>query len=116
MINSLKHIVLSLCVLGFLAGCANSPFYHQNFMRGQVVSVSDSSAVVCIGSYKDELIGKTLNVYNIEYYVGTQEGDDGFRRDLVGAIKIDSIINEHFARATVISGPVAKNNMVELAR
>lgn len=116
MITSIKNLGLGLLFLGLLAGCANSPFYHQNFMRGQVVSVSDTSAVICIGSYRDELLGQTLNVYKIEYLVGTEEGDDGFDRELIGSVKIDSIINEHFARATVTSGTVAKNNMVELSR
>lgn len=116
MFKKIRQLSIAVALLLALTACASSPFYHQNFMRGQIVSATSSSAVVCIGSYKDELIGKTLNVYQIEYEVGTQEGDDGFRRELIGAVKINSIIDEHFARATITSGSVAKNNMVELSR
>lgn len=116
MFKPLIKLSLTIALLSAVVGCANTPFYHKNFMRGQIVSVAGQSAVVCIGSYKDELIGTSLDVYQIEYEVGTQEGYDGFRRELIGSLKIDSIINEHFARATVTSGTVTKNNMVELSR
>ena len=116
MFKKIRRLSIAIALLLALTACANSPFYHKNFMRGQIVHVTSSSAVVCIGSYKDELIGKTLNVYQIEYEVGTQEGDDGFRRELIGTVIINSIIDEHFARSTITSGTVAKNNMIELSR
>ena len=116
MTNKLIKLSVIVVLLSAITACANTPFYHKNFMRGQIVSVSNESAVVCIGSYKDSLVGQTLNVYQIEFDAGTQEGYDGFRRELIGAVKINSIINEHFARATITSGTVAKNNMVELSR
>lgn len=99
-----------------LSACASSPFYHKNFMRGQVVKVDDKSAVVCIGTYKSSLVGKSLSVYRIDYVMGTQEGDDGFQREYVGTLRIDAIIDEHFARATVTDGAISQNNVVELAR
>lgn len=116
MISRVTKFGISIALLTLLVSCANTPFYHKNFMRGQVVSVSGANAVVCIGSYNDELIGSSLNVFAIELDVGVEEGREGFRREHMGVLKIDSIINEHFARATISSGRVTKNNMVELSR
>lgn len=113
--NSLKTALLFFGLLA-LSACASTPFYHKNFMRGQVVSVNGAEAVVCIGSYDKKLLGKTLNVSKIEYDYNTAEGEEGFYLVSVGTLEITSIINEHFARARIKNGEVTKNNMVKLSR
>jgi hypothetical protein len=116
MIKPLSKLGLLVVVLTMLSACANSPFFHQNFMRGQVVSLSGDTAVICIGSHETELQGKSLSVFRVVHDDGEFDGYKGFGREYVGSIVVDSIIDEHFARATVVEGQISKNDMVELAR
>lgn len=116
MLSKLSRLGVILIVAGLVTACASNPFYHKNFMRGQVVSISDSVAVVCIGSYNNDLVGKTLSVYRVVFDYGQMEGAQGFSREYAGSLRIGTIINEHFARAEVIDGAVAKNDMVELSQ
>jgi hypothetical protein len=44
------------------------------------------------------------------------KGTPAFRREDVGSIRINAIIDDHFATATVVKGDVAKNDIVELRK
>jgi len=114
MLNKMMRVTFLVVFIGLLAACAGSSFYHENFMRGQVVGVDNNEVVICIGSKDGAEKGQFLNIYRVEYEVGSQEGDDGFRRHYVGEIKVDSVIDEHFARAINIKGNVRKHDIVEI--
>ena len=117
MIKPLPRLALMVVVLTMMSACASSPFYHQNFMRGQVVSLKGDNAVICIGSSSQvQLQGKSLSVYRVVYDAGRYEGYEEFRREYAGSIVLDSVIDEHFARATVVDGQIRKNDMVQLSR
>ena len=57
-----------------------------------------------------------MDVYTYVYKVAVEEGGDVYRRDYAGQIKIDSIVDSHFARANVISGLVKKHDVTEFVR
>ena len=83
-------------------------------MSGQVVSVEGSNVVVCIGSAHGAEPGMLLDVSKVSYSGSITEGNDNYRRDLVGKIRIDSIIDEHFARASIVEGTITPNDVADL--
>tara|TARA_R110002074_G_scaffold142621_1_gene289261 strand:- start:5407 stop:5757 length:351 start_codon:yes stop_codon:yes gene_type:complete len=116
MFNKISKYCFVLIFVGFLASCTGSPFYHENFMRGQVVGVDNNEVVICIGSKDGAKKGQALSAYRVEYNESTEEGDDVLSREYIGEVVIDSIINEHFARASISTGSVMKYDIVELKK
>ncbi len=83
--------------------------YHSVLMRGQVVDSSGKDVYVCIGAQDGARPGQRLRVYRI-----TKQRHTSFSRETVGTIRIDSIVDEHFAKGTIVAGTATTNNMVEL--
>lgn len=111
-----KHVrILGISVLlVLLSACANSGFYHKNMMRGQVVKADNNSAVICIGKNDGAKLGQVLSAFRINTVTEVDEGGEVFVKTPVGRIKIVSIIDEHFANATVVDGDVERYDIVEL--
>jgi len=80
-------------------------------MKGSIIETSDSEVYLCIGSKDGASVGQELDVYKTTQ---RQSKVTPFRRVLTGKVKITEIIDEHFAKATVISGKAEKNDIVEL--
>jgi len=103
----------------FIAGCATSgKAYHKYIMRGQVLELSGKEAYLCIGSRDGAQVGQELAVYqNIPVrsvnppVQGTQIY---FKRERIGTVRITAIVDEHYARAEIVSGRADKNATVEL--
>ena len=79
---------------------------HSVFMRGQIVSLSDRQAVLCIGKADGATASQVLDVYR----VGERPGSPN------KGMRIDHVFDDHFAHATVLEGAVAKHDIVELRR
>jgi hypothetical protein len=45
-----------------------------------------------------------------------EEGESIWSRAPVGKVKIENIIDDHFAKARVIEGDIVKNDIVELQK
>jgi hypothetical protein len=56
-------------------------------------------------------VGQELDVYKV---IRVTRARPTFRPEHTGKVKITEIMDEHFARATVISGKAEKNDIVEL--
>jgi hypothetical protein len=82
-------------------------------MKGSIIETSDSQVYLCIGSRDGASVGQVLDVYRIPE---TKPQALHFRRVHTGKVKMTEIIDEHFAKATVISGRAEKNDIVELVR
>ncbi len=109
---------LLLIVLAGLAACSSlETARHEYLMRGQVVSVSGSDAVVCIGSSDGARAGQTLNAYKMveKKSGGSAKTPPRWERVKVGTVSVLEVLDEHFARARVDSGEVKVNDLVELA-
>ena len=106
---------ISLILVTFLSflifSCAT--VYHGFLMKGSIIEASDSDVYLCIGSKDGATVGQELDVYEI---IETKPTPTLFRRVLTGRVKITEIVDEHFAKATVISGKAEKNDIVELTR
>lgn len=103
-----------LLFFGFLVACAANPFFHKNILRGQIVGLNEDEIVICVGSEDGAEQGQALSVYRVVYKQASPEGYGEFSRKYIGEISIVSIIGEHFARASVVSGNISKHDIVEL--
>ena len=90
--------------------------WHRLLMRGSVVKVDPASLILCVGKADGAQAGQTLNVYRNKEHPHGPRGAPLFRRVEVGTVRIDSVIDDHFARATKVSGDVRTNDIVELRR
>ncbi|UUA75004.1 hypothetical protein [Cellvibrio sp. QJXJ] len=113
----LRNIGLVLTIV-LVAGCANSPFYHRQVMAGQVVQASiEGPVIVCIGEPGGAEVGQVLSAYRVEFRKDVvEEGESYWARKWVGKVRINGIIDEHFATAGVVEGHVLKNDIVALER
>jgi hypothetical protein len=80
-------------------------------MKGSIIEASDSDVYLRSGSKDGDSVGQELDVYKI---IQRQSKATPFRRVLTRKVKITEIIDEHFTKATVISGKAEKNDIVEL--
>jgi hypothetical protein len=86
-------------------------------MRGHIVDVTDDVATVCVGRADGAAPGQVLNVQRVvRVSQPSKSTTPMFRREQVGHVRIDSIVDDHFARATVIHGAAAPHDIVELVR
>jgi len=72
--------------------------------------------VLCVGKADGAQPGQTLNVYRNKEHPHGPRGAPLFTRVEVGTVRIDTVIDDHFAKATKVSGDVRVNDVVELRR
>ena len=114
-LKSAVSLVLATPVLFLLFSCAT--VYHGFLMKGSIIETSDSDVYLCIGKKDGASVGQELNVYKIVTFRFPPKPSPTltrFKRESMGKVRITEIIDEHFAKATVISGKVEKNDIVEL--
>ena len=104
-------LILAAFVIFLMASCAT--VYHGFLMKGSIIEASDSDVYLCIGSKDGASVGQELDVYKIPQ---TKPEALHFYREHTGKVRITEIIDEHFAKAKVISGRAEKNDIVELVR
>ena len=99
-----------------LAGCAStSPAYHQYLMQGQVLSVEGDSLVVCLGERDGAKVGQEMAVVrHVLQSAASKAAGPGFRRELIGKVRIATVFDEHYASAQVLNGSPQVNDVVEL--
>lgn len=114
MLNKISKLaVLAMFSIG-LTGCANSDFSHEYLMSGQVVSTNNDSVVVCVGEANGAEVGQVLTAYRIVTNDDWEEGATSFKKLDIGQVKINKIINDHFANVIVLKGDIKKHDMVQL--
>ena len=102
-----------------LTGCtALEDVRHGYVMRGQVVEVTGDTAVVCVGTADGAEPGQELGVYRLisRNVGGPARNPPQWVKERVGGVRITEVLDEHFARANVISGTVEPHHIVELKR
>ena len=110
-LKSAVSLILAAFVILLMFSCAT--VYHGFLMKGSIIEASNSDVYLCIGSKDGASVGQELDVYKI---IPVTRARPTFRRVQTGKVKITEIIDEHFAKATVISGEAEKNDIVELTR
>ncbi len=102
-------LILATFAIFLMFSCAT--VYHGYIMRGSIIEASDSEVYLCIGSKDGATVGQELDVYKL---IRVTRARPTFRREFTGKVKITEIIDEHFAKAAVISGKAARDDIVEL--
>lgn len=99
-----------------LSSCA--ALYHRVIMKGSIIETSDSEIFLCIGKKDGATVGQVLNVYKIVTFALPPPKPTPeirrFKREYTGKVRITEIIDEHFAKAVVISGKAETHSIVEL--
>ena len=113
----LLTIVVAATVLSTPACSTLQGVGHQYLMRGQVVEVTGSGVVLCVGSQDGAKVSQELKAYKlVSSNVGGPKNPTRWEKVQVGTVRIRQVVDEHFAEAEVTSGDVQVNNMVELKR
>ncbi len=90
--------------------------WHSWIMRGSVVKAGSKDLVICVGGADGAQPGQILTAFrNVEHPQGPNRVPM-FARHQVGRVRIDTILDDHFATATVVTGDVQLSDTVELER
>ena len=112
----IKFVSIVVLSVGLLGGCA-SQVYHDYIMSGQVVTVDDKQAVVCVSDTDGLKEHQVFNVYRTVYDpTAISEGENSYSREFVGKIRLGKTKDKHFAEAIVLDGEITRYDMVEFDR
>jgi len=96
---------------------AESSLYHKVVMKGSIIESGADGIYLCIGTNDGASVGQELDVIRVKKMPRSlHKGRPRFSREHVGRVRIDEVVDEHFARATVVSGEADKGDIVELEK
>lgn len=110
-----RFIFITLGIIAiFITSCATlETARHKYIMRGQILDVTADGVYLCIGSADGAEVGQELKVYRI-VRVPPIKTIPNYRREETGTVKITEIVDEHFAKAKILTGEARENYIVEL--
>jgi hypothetical protein len=112
---ALKFALVSLLGLTSIGCNSASSLYHSYMMRGSIVDVvNEREVVLCIGSNDGAKPGQVLRVFRTTYIEDGAGEIYAYGRVDVGNVRIQSVIDEHYARAEILKGELARHDHVEL--
>ena len=113
--NYILGMVLAIFFIA-IAGCASlGSAGHKYVMRGQILEAEGSDVYLCIGSRDGAEAGQEYAVYRFVKEISPNPKlPMRFNKEEKGAVKITEIVDEHYAKATVLAGDVKVNDVVEL--
>ena len=114
MFNKISKLMVIAVFSLVVSGCANSDFSHNYLMKGQVISVDDNNIYVCVGLDDGAKVGQILETYRFVMNDDNDEGADFFLKQETGQIRIEELVDKHFAKVSVLEGEVKKHDMVLL--
>ena len=89
--------------------------YHRYVMKGSIIEKKGPELYVCIGTNDGAEVGQELDVVRVQRApAGGKSGIVRFERQQIGRLRIEEIVDEHFARARLLSGEGRKGDLVEL--
>jgi hypothetical protein len=112
--NSVGLLMLLMAVLMISTYATAQTGLHSSMMKGSVIEIENSNVYICIGSRDGAKVGQELDVYNIGAKPMVYKGPPSFERKHTGKLKIIEVLDEHFARAILVSGKAEIAYIVEL--
>lgn len=107
-------ITLSIILFFIITSCATlETARHKYIMRGQILESTADGVYLCIGSADGTEVGQELKVYRF-VRVPPIKSLPNYRREETGRVKITEIVDEHFAKAKILTGEARENSIVEL--
>ncbi|MBI5593574.1 MAG: hypothetical protein HY881_24240 [Deltaproteobacteria bacterium] len=106
---------LTIIALSIITSCASvETARHEYIMRGQVLESTRDGIYLCIGSADGAEVGQEFKVYKFERMQDLKPMQPNYKREETGTVKITEIVDEHYAKAKVLTGEVKVNYLVEL--
>lgn len=108
---------MSIVALFIMTSCAGlEKAEHKYIMKGSILESASEGVYLCIGSADGATVGQELNVYKYVKIPGAGKSSvpPNFRREETGKVKITEIVDEHYAKAKVLTGEAKENSIVEL--
>jgi hypothetical protein len=119
-LDAVKFLFLLLALTLASAGTAfasDAPSIgHRAFMRGQILESGPEGVVICIGRSDGAAVGQELDVVRHRRVTTGPKGMGQFQRTTVGKVRIEAIVDDHYAEAIVTSGEANVADSVELQR
>ena len=114
--RSVVNVLIAVLFVFGATGCATlETAGHKYIMKGQILDVTGDEAYLCIGSAEGAKAGQEFTVYR---FVKTPalgpKQQLTYKRELVGAVKITEVVDEHYAKAKVVKGDVRVSDVAEL--
>ena len=107
-------LIFCMILIMTFSGCATmQKTHHSAFMRGSIIESMVSDGYLCVGSADGAQVGQEMDVFRVDSKFDHKSGQWNFTKVHTGNIRITKIVDEHFAKARVISGTVAKNQIAE---
>ena len=89
--------------------------YHKHVMKGSILSTHEHSVYLCIGTERGATAGQVLDVVRVVRVTGgSPKAAVRYVRRHIGKIRIESLVDRHFAHATIVEGEAHEGNIVEL--
>lgn len=114
-----KFIIATLSIIMFslISGCATfETAKHKYIMRGQILESTDEGLYLCIGSADGAEVGQEYKVYKFVRMSETKSARPNYIKKETGKVKITEIVDEHYAKARILTGEARENYIVELAK
>ncbi len=109
--NYILGAALAIFVIA-VTGCASfGSISHKYIMRGQILEAEGSDVYLCIGSADGAQVGQEFSVYR---FVKSGRRYPSVLKQEKGTVKIIEIVDEHYAKAKVLTGEAKVNDVVEL--
>jgi len=108
--NIMRMLLVSLIMIGLFIMSSCTAIQHA-VMKGTISRITDAGVYLRIDKKDGASVGQELDVYRITY-IG-QPKAPSFKREKIGKVKVREIVDDNSAIATVISGKVGVNDIVE---
>ena len=107
-----------ICLYSSICGSPGTDNCFPCWVRSTSVPFFHTSTEIlqCFDYFNTASIDQELNVIRFNPKLSTIEGEDPYKMERVGRVRIKEIINEHFASVELVSGEVKVNDMVELKK
>jgi len=113
----MKKLMMILGLLAFAAGTGLSAqnVYHKYIMRGTILEVSGAEVYLCVGKTDGASVGQEMDVFRIDTQAGKNpKSPPTFKRVKLGRVQILELVQDHYARAKLLTGSAPKGAVAEI--
>lgn len=105
-------IVIWVTALAAFTATSAQNIGHAWFMRGSILEVNGKDVYLCVGKKDGATAGQEMDVVRFTRSNPSPKVST-FKRDTVGKIKIIEIVDEHMAKAQIVSGKAQTGDVAE---
>lgn len=92
-------------------------WYHEFVMKGSVIDVAEEGIYFCIGTPDGAKVGEEYDAIHVSRDIsGHPRSAPRFKHVKVGRVRVEEIVDVHYAKAKVIAGKVEKGDLIALGK